>query len=107
MPRARAAERGMTLHLIRTDVLLYALEGFAEVRDHPYRAAGCSLTDWQIRGVACLALSKPRLGRGEGVEAARRLLLGPVSLKTMLCDVRQGRMPRYWQHVLRDRELTT
>lgn len=83
------------LHVIRTDVLLWALEGLAERQQRSEHTSGL-LTDRQITVIRELA-AKPRCGKGEALDAAARLEMSSDSLKQLVWRVRnQGYSPAYW-----------
>jgi len=96
-----APDDKIELHVIRTDVLLHRLTGFAE-RLPEYRAGKKTmLTSWQIRAIK-LAAQTPRFRKGEAKRQAERLHLTTESFRVLVCRTRKGWMPRYWLYVPQD-----
>lgn len=85
------------LHVIRTDVLLWALEGLAERQQRCKHTSGL-LTDMQINTIRDLA-AKPGCARGEIKDAAQRIGMTLGSLKQLMWRVRRrGYAPAYWEY---------
>lgn len=87
----------MTLHVIRTDVLLHALGGFEERRDYP-RESKASYTDFQIRRIKKLAQCA-RNARGVMAHQAAVLGIPYRSLLTSVSMARRGLGYKVWGEV--------
>ena len=86
-----------TLHVVRADVLLWTLGGFASAEF----ASGTRVVPvWQIREMAELAKS-PLLPDGEGRRLAARYGRSAKSIRIQLSQLRTGRrLLRGWRQVL-------
>lgn len=83
------------LHVIRTDVLLWALEGLAE-RQQCCEHTSRLLTGRQIKAIRELA-AKPRCAKGETIEMAERAGMRHGSLQQLVYRARRGYSPAYWK----------
>lgn len=90
------------LHVVRKDVLLWALGGFAEEGD-PLRAT--SFTPQQIGQMAEVA-SKRRASFHEVADLARKIGHSAGSVRTTITKMRRGPLPRYHEVALRDLGLS-
>jgi len=93
------------LHVIRTDVLLHTLGGFApSVMDtsepRAYREKHRLLEPWQIRSIVELAKRPMRAKTGEVAAFAELSGITRDSVSVMIWNVRHGRAPRSWQQIL-------
>ena len=92
---------GDALHVVRTDVLLWALEGLAaaDLRDHEQIISyPRSLSPHQVRVLRAIA-ARPRAASGEIKRLAACWGLPCDSLKAYVSAHRRGRSPRYWRLV--------
>jgi hypothetical protein len=81
----------ITLHVIRKDVLLLALGGFAEQQESSDLRA---IPEWVGRHILQIA-AKPRAALGEVSELAERSGRSVKSLKVMISRARRGYVPEY------------
>lgn len=97
----------MTLHIVRTDILLWALGGFgdgkAAFRDeevHWHRR----FSDDQVRAIRELAARVPapghrRLDYGIYQRIGTKTGIAAATLRVMVCRARKGDVPKYWKHI--------
>lgn len=88
----------VTLHLIRTDVLLWTLGGFRDsVDDRPFREPHAPYLPWQIAEMRKLAAELPLDAKtGQVRRFAEKAGLSPRAVSVYLHHIRRGTEPRSW-----------
>lgn len=86
----------MTLHVVHTDALLWALGGYVDDAD-PRNWPNLYSAD-KIRALRRIAKT-PRLAVGEATALAERLGMSLNLLSNALSRIRHGHEPRYWKDV--------
>ena len=82
----------MTLHIISSEMLLYATEHLVEAP--VYNRAGW-LEDWQIKGLRKWNAAGHHMN-GEGADEAKRLGMSSNSFDIYQWKIRSGNTPSYW-----------
>ena len=86
----------MTLHVVKTDVLLWVLGGFAEPPVEPENPIALPLA--YVREIKKLVECGRRLRRGEVQALAERYGGSSTSISSLVSKYRRLRqMPSYWQ----------
>lgn len=88
------------MHIISTEMLLWALGGFAEVPEVEHRPS-VTLSALQIKTIQRLA-EKEHCAWGESKLAAERVNLDVETLKALVSMARRGHNPAYWRDVTGD-----
>jgi len=81
------------LHIVRTDVLLWTLGGFAEP---PKKAQGRTTIEPKLLDELRQVASRSKARHGELTNLARRFDRSNETLRVFVWKIRHGIEPRYW-----------